>query len=350
VVIRFVRYGAKYTTQAAMLIGYVLCIFAPTFVLQPQSTTSMTTILPNDLPHRERHQLLLSGVAPRPIALVSTIDQGGIANLSPYSFFNAYSSKPPIVAIGPAISAKTGAEKDTYRNLLDSGECTISACTYGMVEAISLASCEYPRDVDEFVKCGLTKAASTIVRPPRVAEAPFAMECKLMENIELRRDMAGNGNIMLLEVVAFHVADSVMVDGRIDPRKMDLVARMGYDWYARAGAANVFEVRKPTWNGIGVDALPDHIRTSDVLTGNDLAKLAGVRELPMYDGSFPTFDEDFAADRIDIELAAQRPDAALYVAMRDPSLRHDRRILHTIAQVFLAQQRVDEAWQTLLME
>jgi flavin reductase (DIM6/NTAB) family NADH-FMN oxidoreductase RutF len=310
----------------------------------------MRTILPEELPHRERHQLLLSGVAPRPIALIATVDARGIANLSPYSFYNAYASKPPIVAIGPAISAKTGAEKDTYRNLIDTKEATISACTYAMVEAISLASCEYPSDVDEFVKCGLTKADSQFVRPPRVAEAPFAMECRLMENIELRRDIGGNGNIMLLEVVAFHVADSVLTDGRIDPRKMDLVARMGYDWYARAGRENVFEVPKPTWNGIGVDALPEHIRTSEVLTGNDLAKLAGVRELPMYDGSFPTFDEDFVADRIDIELAARRPDAALYVVMKSPALRHDRRILHTIAQQYLAQHRIDEAWQTLLME
>jgi flavin reductase (DIM6/NTAB) family NADH-FMN oxidoreductase RutF len=310
----------------------------------------MITILPDDLPHRERHQLLLSGVAPRPIALIATMDAGGTANLSPYSFYNAYSSKPPIVAIGPAISAKTGAEKDTYRNILDTKQATISACTYAMVESISLASCEYPSNIDEFTKCGLTKAASHIVRPPRVAEAPFSMECTLMENIELRRDIGGNGNIMLLEVVAFHMSESVMTDGRLDPRKMDLVARMGYDWYARAEGNNVFEVRKPTWNGIGVDVLPDHIRTSDVLTGNDLAKLAGVRELPMYDGSFPAFDDAFAADNLAIELAAARPDAALYVAMKNPELRHDRRVLHRIAQLFLAQQRVAEAWQTLLME
>lgn len=310
----------------------------------------MTTIYPADLAHRERHQLLLSGVAPRPIALVSSLDTNGVPNLSPYSFFNAYSSKPPIVAIGPAISAKSGAEKDTYRNIRATGEATISMCSYAMVEALNLASAEYPSEIDEFVKSGLTPRPSSKVAPAGVAESPFIMECVHMETIELRRDIGGNGNIMLLEVVAFHVSDSVMVDGKVDPRRLDLVARMGYDWYARASSAAIFEVRKPSWVGIGVDALPDTIRMSTVLTGNDLAKLAGVRELPMYDGSFPRFDPSFSADSIERELAAGRPDAALFVLMNNAAERHERPLLHRIAQVFLAQDRVDEAWQTLLME
>lgn len=311
---------------------------------------AMITILPADLSHRDRHQLLLSGVAPRPIALVSTIDEHGTVNLSPFSFFNAYSSKPPIVAIGPAISAKTGAEKDTYRNLLTTKEVTISMCSYSMVEALNLASCEYAPIVDEFEKSGLHKRSSHIVTPPHVVESPFVLECTLMQNIELRRDIGGNGNLMLLEVVAFHVSESVLTEGRADPRKMDLVARMGYDWYARASADTVFEVVKPKWNGIGVDTLPEHVRLSDVLTGNDLAKLGGVQELPMYDGSFPRFDTTFSADRLDIEIACERPEAALFVAMNDPDRRHDRRTLHQIAQIFLRQNRVNDAWQTLLME
>jgi flavin reductase (DIM6/NTAB) family NADH-FMN oxidoreductase RutF len=310
----------------------------------------MTTIFPNDLPHRDRHQLLLSGVAPRPIALVSSVDPAGIPNLSPFSFFNAYSSKPPIVAIGPAISAKTAAEKDTYRNILATREATISMCSYAMVEALNLASAEYPPEVDEFAKSGLTPRSSGIVKPAGVAESPFIMECVLMENIELRRDIAGNGNIMLLEVVAFHVSDSVIVDGKVDPRRMDLVARMGYDWYARASVDAIFEVKKPAWTGVGVDALPDHIRLSSVLSGNDLAKLAGVRELPMYDGSFPRYETTFAADSIERELAARRPEAALFVHMNNAAERHDRATLHRIAKSFLELNRIDEAWQTLLME
>lgn len=310
----------------------------------------MRTILPADLSHRDRHQLLLSGVAPRPIAFVGSTSADGVVNLSPFSFFNAYSSRPPIVGIGPAISARTGATKDTFRNIMETGEATISICTYAMVEAVNLASCEYPPEVNEFEKAGLTARPSSLVRPPAVAESPYVMEARLMENVELRRDIGGNGNLMLLEVVAFHVSDSVMVDGVVDPRRMDLVARMGYDWYARIAPDACFTVKKPTWNGIGVDALPDHIRTSTVLTGNDLARLAGVRELPMYDGSFPRFDTTFRADSIEIELAAGQPDAALYVLMNDAGRRHDTTFLHRIAKAYLAIDRVDEAWQTLLME
>lgn len=240
----------------------------------------MQHFLPADLSHRDRHQLLLSGVAPRPIALVSTVNQTGTRNLSPFSFFNAFASRPPVVAIGPAISAKTGATKDTWENLMETRECTISICNYAMVQAINLASSEYARGVDEFVKSGLTPSNSFQVRAPWVKESFFAMECTLMQNIALRRDIGGNGNITLLEVVQFHVADEVLVEGRIDPRKMDYIARMGYDHYCRVTPESVFEVHKPTWVGVGVDALPESVRLSTVLTGNDLAQLAGIEHLP----------------------------------------------------------------------
>ena len=310
----------------------------------------MRTILPDELSHRDRHQLLLSGVSPRPIAFVSSLDEHGMSNLAPYSFFNAFASKPPIVAIGPAIAAKTGKVKDTWSNIMATGECTINAVSYAMAAAMNITSSDYPPDVDEFTKSGLTKAASTIVAAPYVAEAPFAMECKLMENIELRRDIGGNGNLMLLEVVAFHVADSVMVDGAIDPRRMDLVARMGGSYYARAHASVIFEQQQPMRPSIGIDMLPEHIRLSPVLTGHDLAVLAAVPELPMYDGSFPRFDEAFRADSVEIELAAGNAMAALYVLMNDTVRRHDRMLLHRIARCFIERGQIDEAWQTLLME
>ncbi|MBU3742189.1 MAG: flavin reductase family protein [Candidatus Kapabacteria bacterium] len=310
----------------------------------------MRTILPDELSHRDRHQLLLSGVSPRPIAFVSSIDAHGVSNLAPYSFFNAFASKPPIVAIGPAIAAKTGRVKDTWANIMATGECTINAVSYAMSAAMNITSSEYGPEVDEFIKAGFTKAPSTLVKPPFVAEAPFAMECRLMENIELRRDIGGNGNLMLLEVVAFHVADSVMVDGVIDPRRMDLVARMGGSYYARAHSSVIFEQQQPPRPVIGLDALPDHIRTSPVLTGRDLAILASVPELPMYDGSFPRFDTEFRADAAEIELAAGNAMAALYVLMNDAERRHDRIMLHRIAACFLAHGKIDEAWQTLLME
>lgn len=307
----------------------------------------MLTILPDDLPHRDRHQLLLSGVAPRPIAFVSSIAPEGNVNLSPFSFFNAYSSKPPIVAIGPAIAARTGRAKDSLLNILEHGECTISTVSYSMVHKMNIASAEYPRDVDEYVKSGFSKGASILVTPPFVAESPFSMECKLIENIELRRDIGGNGNLMMLEVVAFHVSDSVMVDGKVDPRKMDLVARLSHGYYART--SEIFEAKQPMHLCIGIDALPEHIRTSDILSGNDLARLAYVPVLPMLDGSFPSFDSSFKADSIEIELNANNPMGALF-AMLQQGKQRDRGLRHRIAKAFIANHQIDEAWQTLLLE
>ncbi len=236
--------------------------------------------IPGEVPKRDMHQILLSGVAPRPIALVSTISKDGILNLAPYSFFNAFASNPPIVAIGPAISAATGKIKDTYINIIETGECTINAVTYAMTEQISLASCEFPPEVDEFEKTGLHTLDSHIVKAPRVMESPFHMECKLLESIALKREIGGNGNIMLLEVVKIHADEKVMTEGKLDPQKLDLVARMGYDFYCRAHGNAVFEVFKPKWNGIGFDALPNSIKNSEILTGAELAKLAGIKEIP----------------------------------------------------------------------
>ena len=237
-------------------------------------------ITPGDIPHRDMHQILLSGVAPRPIALVSTISNNGIPNLAPYSFFNAYASNPPIIAIGPAISAATGKVKDTYTNIVETGECTINAVTFAMTEQISLASCEFSPEVDEFVKSGLHPLQSVLVKPFRVKESPFQMECKLVESIALMRERGGNGNIMLLEVVKVHVNEAMFINDRIDPQQLDLVARMGYDFYCRAHGDAIFEVFKPKWNGIGIDALPEFLRESTVLTGAQLAKLAGIKEIP----------------------------------------------------------------------
>lgn len=308
----------------------------------------MVTINPSDIPHRDMHSIMLSGVAPRPIALVSTIDSEGNTNLSPFSFFNAYGSKPPIVAIGPAFSAATGKAKDTYLNIIETGECTINAVQYSMVEQINLASCEYERGVDEFVKSGLTKRASDIVRPPMVAESPFAMECKFIENIPLGRNIGGNGNMMLLEAVRFHISESAMADGKLDPQRLDLVARMGYNWYCRANGDSVFELMKPRWNGIGFDALPEEIRTSEILTGNNLAHLAGVKEFPVRDENFPDFDGIAAADSMEIELQARNPIGALF-ALKLKGITLDRTTRHRIAKAFIEINATNEAWQTLLL-
>lgn len=307
----------------------------------------MRTIKPYDLEHRERHQLLLSGVAPRPIALVTTQDKNGVLNVSPFSFFNAYSSRPPIVAIGPAISSISGKAKDTLTNILETGECTISTVTYSMVEQISLASCEYDADVNEFEKAGLTTKASSIVQPPFVAESPYAMECTLHKYIPLFEEEGGNGRILLLEVKLFHVADSVFTDDKVDPRKMDLAARMGYNWYCRAHGEALFEVNKPRWNGIGIDSLPEHIRNSEFLTGADLARLGSVKSIPEIDPNFPVFSDTVKGDSVDIELAAGNSWAALHAAIS--SDKRSEKILCRIAQSFLHNHEIDTAWQVLML-
>ena len=307
----------------------------------------MPIFFPGDMSPRDRHQLVLSGVSPRPIAFIGSQDAAGVCNLSPYSFFNAFASNPPIVAIGPAIAARTGKVKDTWRNIMETGECTISTVPYSIVHRMNITSGEYPPEVDEFERAGLGKRASVVVSPPSVLESPYAMECKLMQNIELRRDIGGNGNLMLLEVVAFHVADSVLSGGKIDPRRLDLVGRMGGAFYTRT--TDLFEAAQPLHACIGIDELPDHIRTSPVLTGNDLARLAYVPVLPMLDGSYPEFDESYRADSFEIELAAGNPDGALFVLLNSPQ-RHDRILLHRVAQLLISQGRISDAWQTLLME
>ncbi|MFM7774825.1 MAG: flavin reductase family protein [Candidatus Kapaibacterium sp.] len=303
----------------------------------------MITYDPAEVSHRDFHQILLSGVAPRPIAFVTSRDSSGTLNLAPFSFFNSFASKPPIVAIGPAIAAATGREKDTLLNILETGECTISTVSYPFVEQMNLASTDYPRGVDEFEKSGLTKAPSHVVSVPYVAEAQIAMECTLVHNIELFREKGGNGNIMLLRVQRLHVQESAMTDGRIDPRKMDLVARMGYAWYARITPESCFESAQPRVKGIGFDGLPDAIRSSAVLTGNELALLAGVPMVPS-----PSADADVAASvrETGADLDSLREEAHLMAASR--SMNPSDYLRHRMAQVLLARRNVDAAWQCLL--
>ncbi len=311
----------------------------------------MRTIDPATLSYRERHQLVLSGIAPRPIALVATQDRNGRDNVAPFSFFNAFASHPPIVAIGPAHSLRSGKPKDTLVNLLETGECTISVVTDHIAERVNLASAEYEIGVDEFTKAGLTKRPSQRVRPPGVAESPYIMECVLLEHIPLARDRGGNGNLVILEVVLFHVAESVFVNGRIDPNRMRLVGRLGYDWYCRAFGAALRQIPRPTGCGIGIDALPEPIRRSPILTGEDLALLAGVERIPEPDPNFPTFPEGMVADDVEIELSAGEPLRALYALLHSLGAEYEQRwvVLQRIAREFLRQRRVEEAWQTLLL-
>lgn len=227
------------------------------------------------------HSIMLGAVGPRPIAFASTIDEDGNHNLSPFSFFNAFSSNPPILVFSPARRVRDNTTKHTLQNVESIPEVVINVVTYDMVQQMSLASTEYPKGVDEFVKSGFTGIASDLIRPLRVKESPVQFECKVNEVIHLG-DSGGAGNLILCEILRIHVADAVLdAQQGIDQQKIDLVSRMGGNWYCRAHGEALFEVEKPlTTLGIGVDALPEPIRLSPILTGNQLGQLGNLNHLP----------------------------------------------------------------------
>src|SRR5688572_22082554 len=241
----------------------------------------MLTIDPNETNQKDLHQFILGTVAPRPIAFVSTIDDQGRQNLAPYSFFNAFSSNPPIVVFSSNRRGSNNTTKDTLENIKISGECVINAVTYSMVRQMAVASVEFPRGVSEFNKTGFTPVASDLVAPPRVGESPAAMECIVQDIITLG-DGGGAGHLIICKVVRMHVAKHVLGErSRIDPDKMDLMGRMGRAYYVRcSGQAIHTIVQEYLPVTVGYDNLPDHIKKSPILTGNDLGKLAGRVELP----------------------------------------------------------------------
>jgi flavin reductase (DIM6/NTAB) family NADH-FMN oxidoreductase RutF len=240
----------------------------------------MKDIIPKELTVPEVQRLLQGGIGPRPIALVSTISKDGINNLSPFSFYNVFGANPPVIAFSPSRRGRDGSFKDTYLNLVETKECVVQAVTYSMIEQVSLASTEYERGIDEFVKSGLTPIDSDIVKPKRVKESPFQMECKLIDMMSY-----GNGgasaNIAVCEVIKFHVNEEVFINGIIHPNKIDLVARMSGDFYCRAFGDNVFEVEKPlAKKGIGYDQIPDFIKNSNIYSANNLGKFGNIEIIP----------------------------------------------------------------------
>lgn len=241
----------------------------------------MKTITPSELPLPVIHGLLLGSVGPRPIAFASTVDKDGNRNLSPFSFFNVFSARPPILIFSPARSGRTGATKNTYENVKEHPEVVINVVTHEMVHQMSLSSSPYEKGVDEFVKSGFTPIESEVVKPARVKESPVQMECKVLEVKELGQN-GGAGNLIICEVVRMHISEDVLdADGKVDQRKIDLVARMGGSFYCHASGDALFEVAKPiTTIGIGVDALPEKIRLSEDLSGNDLGRLGSLEHLP----------------------------------------------------------------------
>tara|TARA_R110000751_G_scaffold39719_14_gene94551 strand:- start:43997 stop:44974 length:978 start_codon:yes stop_codon:yes gene_type:complete len=235
---------------------------------------------PKDIETAQLHSIMLGAVQPRPIAFASTVDANGKVNLSPYSFFNVFSANPPVMIFSPARRVRDNSVKHTLLNAKATGEVVINIVNYDIVQQMSLSSTEYGEGVNEFEKAGLTEAKSDIVAPPRVAESPVQFECKVKEIVELGQE-GGAGNLIICEVVMVHVNDNVLDEyNKIDPFKIDTVARMGGNWYCRSKDA-MFEVPKPLATlGVGVDALPEHARKSDILTGNDLGKLGNVERVP----------------------------------------------------------------------
>lgn len=297
--------------------------------------SELTTIIPGEVSTGKLHAYLLSAVAPRPIAFASTISADGQVNLSPFSFFNVFGANPPIVIFSSARRVRDNTIKHTLENVREVPEVVINIVNYPIVEQMSLSSTEYAKDVNEFVKSGLTEASSHKVRPPRVAEAPVALECKVQQIIETGQE-GGAGNLIMAEVVAVHIRNEYLdAEGHLDTQKLDLVARMGGSWYCRASGDALFEIPKPIrTKGIGVDMLPEAIRLSPVLTGNNLGRLGNVEQLP-----------DAAA------VAAYAEQDARLKAIRAESVGNpaeQTRILHTYAQQLLEEGAVQEALMVLL--
>ena len=290
-------------------------------------------IVPGEIKTADLHGYLLGSVAPRPICFASTIDEDGTPNLSPFSFFNVFGSKPPILIFSPARRVRDNTTKHTLQNVQLNKEVVINIVNYAIVQQTNLASCEYPQGVNEFEKAGFTAIASDMVKPFRVKESPVQLECKVLQVIETGHE-GGAGNLVICEMVCMHVDDNILNEqGKIDPHKIDLVARMGGDYYCRASGSAVFEVAKPNQQlGIGIDSLPEHIRNSKILTGNNLGILGNSSSIPvvsklLYDDRLQQILRDFEAD------TEQRQDA-----------------LQAYAQKLLDINEIDKAWQVLLAE
>ncbi|MFN4761814.1 flavin reductase family protein [Gillisia sp. Q332] len=288
----------------------------------------MLSIDPKEISTGKRHQYLLGAVGPRPIAFASTIDENGRPNLSPFSFFNVFSANPPILVFSPARRGRDNTVKHTYLNAKATKEVVINIVNYKIVQQMSLASTEYAEGVNEFEKAGFTMLKSDLVKPFRVAESPVQFECKIKDVIELGAE-GGAGNLVICEVVKMHFDETILdEEGFIDQHKIDQVARMGGNWYTRANMG-MFEVPKPLSKlGIGVDQIPQEIKSSKVLTGNDLGKLGNVEALPLEEEINAFFNQDLEAAEI--------------LKSGDPEK------IHLQAQLYLEKDEPAKAWKLLL--
>lgn len=279
----------------------------------------------------EKQYYLQHVIAPRPVCFASTINKEGEVNLSPFSFFNLFSSNPPIVIFSPSRRVRDNTTKHTLANVLEVPEVVINIVDYDMVQQVSLASCEFPKGVSEFIKAGFTELPATRVRPPLVKESKVQLECRVLEVKPLGQE-GGAGNLVICEVLLLHIDDTLLdAQGKMDQRKLHHIARLGGDWYCVVNEQNLFQVEKPnTKIGIGVDRLPDSIRLSRVLSGNDLGRLANVYELPVID---PSFDDPHLKQIIQ------------YYSINPEEMEKE---LQQYAKKLLDSGKVAAAWQVLL--
>lgn len=300
-----------------------------------------------DLKPAEKQYYLQHIVAPRPICFASTIDKAGNVNLSPFSFFNLFSSNPPIVIFSPARRVRDNTTKHTLQNVLEVPEVVINMVTYDMVQQTSLASCEFPKETNEFIKAGFREKPATQVKPPMVQESKANLECKVLEVKPLGTE-GGAGNLIICEVLVMHIDDSLLDDPRlneavwqasisaqglpkIDQRKINHVARLGADWYCVVNESNLFQVEKPnTQLGIGIDVLPSSVRNSKILSGNNLGQLANVQEIPVIE---PSFDDPHFRQIVQ------------YYSINPDEMEKE---LHLYAKKLLDEGKVKAAWQVLL--
>jgi flavin reductase (DIM6/NTAB) family NADH-FMN oxidoreductase RutF len=312
----------------------------------------MFDIDPSSISVMDRQKILTSGIGPRPIALVSTINENGQANLSPFSFFNAFGANPPILAFSPARRGRDGSLKDTYHNIEKNKECVVAVVSFDMVEQISLASSEYESSVDEFIKSGLSKVNSNKIKAYGVKEAPLWMECKVNQIINLG-ESNGSGNLIIAEVIMFHISEHVFENGVINPDKADIVGRFGENYYVRASAESIFEVAKPVGKGIGMDQLPAFMKESHIYSANNLARFANTETIPneteiiKYLSNLKVSESfnlneferlelnEMADDMISLALAAEKSAKKLYI--------------ERTAKIFLEKNDFDLAWKTAMI-
>jgi len=284
-----------------------------------------------DISTAEAQNYLQHAIAPRPIAFASTLAADGSVNLSPFSFFNLFSTHPPVVIFSPARRVRNNTTKHTLQNAEETKEVVINIVDYDMVQQVSLASCEYEKGVNEFLKSGFTPVPATLVKPPMVKESKVNLECKVLEIKPLGQE-GGAGNLIICEVLVMHIDDSILDENKkIDQRKLHHVARLGGDWYCKVDSGNLFKVPKPNIKlGIGVDALPMNIRNSNILSGNNLGQLANVTQLPSID---PAFDDERLKNIVQ------------YFFLNPADMETE---MHQYAKELLVENKVDQAWQVLL--